>query len=133
MIFESSNETVKALPCSEVIPKYISDSHIQAEILSEFMTLETLFLCPDTPKFELFLPAWLYSNNTSYENFAITIKAKDDADPELVAKTLIFATFVYPFYNAADYRENDGKLNYASTSLGTSYQDSTGSPHNVFY
>ena len=35
---ESTNTTVAAKPCDEVIPKYVADETLQKEILSEFNT-----------------------------------------------------------------------------------------------
>ena len=62
------NTTYDAAPCKDVIPKYISDEYYLDQIKQEFGLKYDTFLCPDTPSYNLFYPAWLsWKNELSYE------------------------------------------------------------------
>ena len=62
------NTTYAAKPCKDVIPKYITDEYYLDQIKQEFGLKYDRFLCPDTPSYNLFYPAWLsWKNELSYE------------------------------------------------------------------
>ena len=62
------NTTYAAAKCKDVIPKYITDEYYLDQIKQEFGLKYDRFLCPDTPSYNLFYPAWLsWKNELSYE------------------------------------------------------------------
>ena len=62
------NTTYTAALCKEVIPKYISDEYYLDQIKQEFGLKYDTFLCPDTPSYNLYYPAWLsWKNELAYE------------------------------------------------------------------
>ena len=56
-------EPIGALPCSEMLAKYVQDEETRNAMLSEFLELEDTFLCPDTPSYELYQKGWIYSTS----------------------------------------------------------------------
>ena len=54
-------ETVDALPCSEMLSKYVQDEETRNAMTKEFLGEEDTFLCPDTPSYELYKEKWFYS------------------------------------------------------------------------
>ena len=95
-----TNTTIAALPCSEIVPKYVSDPYTRAQILDEFAQQEDVFLCPDLASYELYYPSWLnWGVEKEYSFIEITVKALDTTPDEVKTRTGVQIVQVHPFYN----------------------------------
>ena len=64
-------ETIDALPCSEMLAKYVQDEETRNAMSKEFLGNEDIFLCPDTASYELYQKGWIYTQNNSFKSFAM--------------------------------------------------------------
>lgn len=64
-------KTIDALPCKDVVPKYVTNEITAKAILLEFGELTEEFLCPDTPSYTLYIEQWQVQGTSGYQNFLI--------------------------------------------------------------
>ena len=105
---ESETRDVPAIYCSDFVEKYISSEYTRQQILSQFYFEGKIFLCPDLASYKLYREAWLFRNGFSTENLRIKVTAKPGQEgSEVTSDTEIFQSWISPFYNPEQYRDND--------------------------
>ena len=52
-------QMVDAIPCSEAIPRYMSDAYDLEQVLANYGRTIGNFLCPDIAQFDLLISNWL--------------------------------------------------------------------------
>ena len=78
---EATNTTIDAMPCVDMVKKYVTDEYTQLQMIEEFALKQEIFLCPDAASWELFYPSWLsWGNEKAYSFFQIEIKPVDGLD-----------------------------------------------------